>query len=64
MSKKNLKPGEKAPVSGQYSTIGPKGGEGKEITSTKGKPLPPTEKSGSTYKLVDPTKNKTNSKRK
>ena len=64
MSKKNLTPGDKAPVSGQYLTIGPKGGKGKEITSTKGKPLPPTETPGSTYELIDPTNNKTNNKRK
>lgn len=55
---KNLKPGQQAPKSGQYITIGPKGGIGKEITSVKGSPLPPSEKPGSTYKLVDPTKNK------
>jgi len=55
---KNLKPGQPAPKSGQYKVIGPRGGEGKEITSTKGNPLPPSEKPGSTYKLVDPTKNK------
>ena len=53
-----LKPGQPAPKSGQYETVGPRGGQGKEITSTKGNPLPPTDKPGSTYKLVDPTKNK------
>jgi hypothetical protein len=53
-----LKPGQKAPASGQYQTIGPKGGKGKEVTVVKGEPLPPTDKSGSTYNLVDPTKNK------
>lgn len=57
MSNKNLKPGQAAPKSGQYETVGPRGGRGNEITSTKGNPLPPTPKPNSTYKLVDPTKN-------
>ncbi len=52
-----LKPGEKAPASGQYVTNGPRGGKGKEVTSEKGNPLPPTPKKGYTYTLVDPTKN-------
>jgi len=55
---KNLKPGQSAPKSGQYITIGPRGGQGKEITSTKGNSLPPSQTPGSTYKLVDGTKNK------
>lgn len=60
MRKGNLKPGQPAPKSGQYETIGPRGGKGHEVTSTKGNPLPPAEKPGSTYKLVDATKNKSN----
>jgi hypothetical protein len=60
MSKSALKPGMTAPKSGQYVTVGPKGGQGKEITSTKGNTLPPAQKPGTTYKLVDPTKNKSN----
>lgn len=52
-----LKPGQKAPASGQYLTIGPKGGKGKEITAVKGERLPPTNTPGSTYILVDGTKN-------
>ncbi len=40
---KGLKPGEKAPKSGQYQ---------------KGEPMPPTDKKGTTFDLVDPTKNK------
>lgn len=56
---KNYKPGEKAPASGQYEVVGPRGGKtGKEITSTKGNVLPPSDKSGQSYKLVDGTKNK------
>jgi hypothetical protein len=52
-----LRPGDKAPRSGQYQQIGPRGGKGKEVTSTKGERLPPGPK-GTTYKLADPTKNK------
>jgi hypothetical protein len=55
---KNLKPGQIAPKSGQYQEIGPRGGLKKEVTIPKGKTLPPTEKPNSTFKLVDPTKNK------
>jgi hypothetical protein len=59
MSKpKGLKPGQPTPASGQYQQIGPKGGKGHEVTAVKGEPLPPTTKPGSTYKLVDPSKNK------
>lgn len=59
MSKsKNLKPGQPAPASGQYQRIGPRGGKGPEVTSEKGNPLPPTPQPGSTYNLVDRTKNK------
>jgi hypothetical protein len=59
MSKKSgLKPGTPAPVSAQYQQIGPRGGAGKEVTVSKGKPLPPTPTSGGTYTVVDPTKNK------
>lgn len=53
-----LKPGQTAPVSGQYQKIGPRGGKGVEVTSVKGEPLPPTPVKGTTYKLVDPTKHK------
>lgn len=54
-----FKPGDKAPKSGQYGIFGSRGGNtGKEITSTKGNTLPPTDKPGQTYKLVDGTKNK------
>jgi hypothetical protein len=53
-----LKPGQEAPASGQYQIIGPRGGKGKEVTSVKGEPLPPTQTPGSTFKLVDPSDNK------
>lgn len=56
---KPLKPGQEAPRSGQYEIIGPRGGRtGNERTVTKGEPLPPTPKPGSTYVIVDPTKHK------
>lgn len=56
--KKGLTPGKKAPRSGQYQQVGPRGGRGKEVTSVKGEPLPPAPQKGTTYTLVDPTKNK------
>ncbi|MEN4012424.1 MAG: YjzC family protein [Bellilinea sp.] len=41
------KPGQKAPESGQYGVVGPKGGKtGTEVTVTKGETLPPTPKPG------------------
>lgn len=58
MSARPLRPGNTAPKSGQYQQIGPRGGAGKEVTVVKGEPLPPTPAAGSTYTLVDPTKNK------
>lgn len=52
-----LKPGQKAPDSGQYGLRGPRGGQtGKEVTSVKGEPLPPTPKAGQVYVLTDKTK--------
>ena len=53
MAKQN-KPGTPAPVSGQYK---PNTGTS-EITAIKGKPMPPTPKSGQHWNLVDPTKHK------
>lgn len=54
-----LTPGTPAPTSGQYERVGPRGGPtGVEITSTRGKPLPPTPQPGQGYRLVDPTKHK------
>jgi hypothetical protein len=49
-----FKPGTTAPKSGQYLNNQTK----KEVTVTKGEPLPPTPKAGQNYTLVDPTKNK------
>ena len=55
---KRYKPGQKAPASGQYRQIGPRGGLGREVTTVKGEPLPPTTVKGGTYRLTDRTKNK------
>ena len=57
-NKRPLKPGNKAPNSGQYLEVGPRGGKtNAEVTGVKGKTLPPTSKPGNGYILVDPTKN-------
>lgn len=56
--KTTLKPGQKAPRSGQYQIIGPRGGKGAERTVTRGEPMPPTPSAGSKYRLVDPTRHK------
>ena len=54
-----FKPGQKAPVSGQYPIIGPRGGNtGTERTIVKDKTMPPTPKSGQTYGKPDKTKTK------
>jgi hypothetical protein len=59
MSKSGGKPGQKAPASGQYIPIGPKGGKGgNEVTIVKDKPLPPTPKPNQTWQITDRTKNK------
>ena len=52
-----LKPGQKAPASGQYGVHGPRGGKtGTEVTVTEGERLPPTPKPNQTYTLDDKTK--------
>ena len=57
MSKK-LTPGTKAPVSGQYEIVGPRGGRtGVERTVVKGERLPPTPNPSETYRIADRTKN-------
>jgi hypothetical protein len=62
MSNKNgsvHRPGEKAPVSGQYGIVGPRGGKtGQEVTVTKGETMPPTPQAGQGFVLVDKTKHK------
>lgn len=56
MSKKHggLPPGTIADRSGQYQNTTTK----REVTVTRGEPLPPTPKRGQDYNLVDPTKHK------
>lgn len=52
-----LRPGRRAPESGQYGIIGPRGGKtGAERTVIKNEPLPPMPKPGQTYIIVDRTK--------
>lgn len=54
-----MRPGEKAPASGQYGIVNRSGNKtGVERTVTKGEPLPPSPKSGQTYVIVDRTKHK------
>lgn len=51
MTKGNLKPGNKAPKSGDYTIVGPKGGSIKTgITMDKGETMPPTPKPNQTFK--------------
>jgi len=53
------RPGEKAPTSGQYGIVGPRGGKtGTEVTVTKGETMPPTPQPGQGFVLVDKTKHK------
>lgn len=54
MASKPLRPGTKAPTSGQYQ---PQRG-GAEVTVPKGHRLPPGPRKGTTWVNVDPTKNK------
>jgi hypothetical protein len=57
-SKLNVRmpPGAATPRSGIYEQVGPRGGRtGDQITSAKGKPLPPTKESGQKWTLVIPT---------
>ena len=52
---KGLPPGAPTPVSGIYEQKGPRGGKtGEQADSTRGHPLPPTLKPGSTWGLVKP----------
>lgn len=54
MSSKQLPPGSKAPVSGQYRNNATR----TEVTVVRGEPLPPTPRAGQTYTVVDKTKHK------
>jgi hypothetical protein len=53
--RKTLRPGQRAPRSGQYHVVGTR----REVTSVKGEPLPPGPKgSRPRYRLVDKTVHK------
>lgn len=55
MKKAYLPPGTPAPRSGIYEQMGVRGGRtGEQADSTRGKPLPPTERQGQTWQLVTP----------
>ena len=57
MAEKGLKPGQKAPESGQYVIIDIDGRKtGIERTVVRGEPLPPTPRKGQTFILIDKTK--------
>ncbi|GAA2912193.1 hypothetical protein JOD62_001953 [Microbacterium keratanolyticum] len=56
-SNNQLRSGQIAKQSGQYGVVGPRGGAtGREVTVTKGEPMPPTPKPNMGFKLVDATK--------
>jgi hypothetical protein len=51
-SRKTVKPGERAPASGVYEVVGPRGTRtGDERTVVRGQPLPPIPKSRQSYTL-------------
>lgn len=51
------KPGKPTPQSGIYEQVGPRGGRtGEQISSTEGNPLPPTNKPGQRWDLVQPAR--------
>jgi hypothetical protein len=54
-----LKPGDITPHSGKYEEVGPLGGDtGDSCVSVQGRPLPPTNKPGNGWILVDPSGDK------
>jgi hypothetical protein len=59
-----FKPGQPAPVSGEYEIRGPRGGDtNQERTAVQGKPLPPTPKPGQSYTISRPAHNGAGKKR-
>jgi len=59
VTKPTYTPGTPAPKSGIYQQVGPRGGQTtQQADSTRGKPLPPTGKPGSTWELVKPAHHK------
>lgn len=58
MGKQPMKPGNRAPASGQYEIVGPRGGRtGEERTVVRGETLPPTPKPNQTYQIIDRSRN-------
>jgi len=54
MAKKGLPPDTPAPKSAIYDELGPRGGKtGEQADSTRGKPLPPTQKPGHTWEIAE-----------
>ncbi len=52
---KVYKPGQPAPASAIYNTVGPRGGKtGEQVVSTASKPLPPTQRPGQGYVVAKP----------
>ncbi len=52
---KIFKPGQPAPASAIYNTVGPRGGQtGGQVVSTQHKPLPPTQRPGQGYVVAKP----------
>lgn len=50
-----ISPGAPAPRSGVYEQVGPRGGHtGEYADSIRGKPLPPTDRPGHSWRLVSP----------
>ena len=52
MNSGGLRPGNKAPASGQYTQIDPRGGRGREVEVMEGEPLPPTMMKRATYEIT------------
>jgi hypothetical protein len=52
------KPGQPAPISGEFGIVGPRGGQtGQERTAIQGRTLPPTPKPGQSYVIDRPAHN-------
>jgi len=55
---KTFKPGQPAPISGEFGIVGPRGGAtGQERTAIQGRSLPPTPKAGQRYVIDRPAHN-------
>ena len=55
MVQRTFPPGTPAPRSGIYEQVGPRGGHtGEQADSTRGNPLPPTDRKGQEWRLAKP----------